>query len=114
MRVFSSLDFYEMQLVRAALESSGIPVHLVPDPNLLIASGDVPYIEAMPEVFVPRIHEAAARQVLASLAEGAGEPWRCPGCGEEVDGELGCCWSCGRTAPTANQPVLPPPGPPSL
>jgi rubrerythrin len=42
-----------------------------------------------------------ARQLLQEfLAEGENRaPWRCPACGEPVDGGLLLCWSCGASRP---------------
>ncbi len=31
---------------------------------------------------------------MPRLEEGVGEAWRCPNCGEEVDGHFDVCWQC--------------------
>jgi hypothetical protein len=52
------------------------------------------------------VHEkdaSRAGEVLDSLAQGRESPaapsWRCPDCGEQVEGHFDLCWSCGRLRP---------------
>ena len=54
---------------------------------------------------------ARAEQILESIGRQRSEParlpeWRCPACGEDVDGAFDLCWSCGELKPEdATAPV---------
>ncbi|HUG89780.1 MAG TPA: hypothetical protein VML55_03040 [Planctomycetaceae bacterium] len=49
-----------------------------------------------------------ASQVLDSLAQvrqsPPAPPWRCSGCGEQVEGHFDLCWSCGAVRPEREAP----------
>jgi len=71
--------------------------------DLATAAGELPPIECWPELWVlddERVAEAEAilKKTLAPL-ESVKKPWRCDGCGEEVEGQFTECWNCGRSHP---------------
>jgi hypothetical protein len=38
------------------------------------------------------------RRLLEELSSPSrGEPWRCLGCGEELEPQFGACWQCGHS-----------------
>lgn len=65
-------------------------------------AGEIPLDQALPEVWVmddSRLNEA--RRFLADLAQAPQRHWRCPQCGERVDGPFEQCWNCGALMPSA-------------
>lgn len=41
--------------------------------------------------------------VNGTLNANTGSPWKCPECGEEVDGQFTNCWQCGTNRPAETQ-----------
>lgn len=98
-RLYTSADGVWVGYLRALLDAEGI-AGVVKNGFLSSAMGELPPHECWPELWVAEEDYAAAERLLASAtATVPGAPWRCAGCGESVDGELGVCWSCGRAAP---------------
>jgi len=69
--------------------------------DLISAAGEIPPTECWPELWVVDDDKAARaksllRKTLAPLAS-VKKPWRCAGCGEEIEGQFTECWSCGRS-----------------
>lgn len=69
--------------------------------DLSSAAGELPPIDCWPELWVVHDEELAeARAILKkTLAplESVKKPWRCRGCGEEIEGQFSECWKCGRS-----------------
>lgn len=69
--------------------------------DLLSAAGELPPTECWPELWIindEKLARAKAiiRKTLAPL-ESVKKPWRCAGCGEELEGQFTECWNCGRS-----------------
>jgi hypothetical protein len=81
---------------RNVLEAAGIRAELR-NVWLAGASGDIPFQESAPQVWlVDETMEAEARAVLAAAANPpAGPRWQCADCGEWHDAQFGSCWQCG-------------------
>ncbi len=63
-------------------------------------AGEIPPDQALPEVWVTdEAQFERARSVLAALTDLRHRHWRCPGCGETVDGPFEQCWNCGAAMP---------------
>ena len=63
-------------------------------------AGEIPPDQAFPEVWVSdEAQFERARSVLAALTDLPHRHWRCPGCGETVDGPFEQCWNCGAAMP---------------
>lgn len=87
-----------VDLLREMLEQEGIPC-VVRNRALSMTAGEVPPIETWPSLWVVDDAQVPqAQQLIAAVMndEGAGEPWTCPQCGEEVDGHFAACWRCAR------------------
>lgn len=101
-RVYSAPTLAKVAIVQSVLETSGIACE-VRNETLGSAFGELPWAECWPEVWV--IDDAdveRARELIAEATEpgtSAEEPWRCRRCREEVDANLGECWSCGAERP---------------
>ncbi|MFP4137622.1 MAG: DUF2007 domain-containing protein [Halomonas sp.] len=99
-RVFAHPNALLVGHVRNLLEAAGIPVELR-NMTLSGGAGELPLTECEPEVWV-RTHnreraEALIREALSGESEAPA--WRCPGCGEALEGAFDTCWRCGTGRP---------------
>ncbi|MGQ9651598.1 MAG: putative signal transducing protein [Phycisphaerae bacterium] len=106
-RVFASQDRAAIVIVRELLANEGIET-VVQNENMSAICGEVPFMRAMPKVCVLRDQDAArARAVVERFESGNArdqdrtEPWRCPRCGETIEGQFTACWKCGTQMETA-------------
>ena len=83
-----------------ALSSLGIATHIF-NANAAGALGEVPFMQAQPEVWVDDdAQEARARGALAGLRNAPPRDEKtCPHCGEFNPGNFLSCWQCGGTLP---------------
>jgi hypothetical protein len=109
-RICDANNLPEAALLADLLEAAGISVHVL-NQNAVGAMGDVPFLDALPQIWVANAgHAALAREIVerfrsaASAAPNA--PWDCTGCGENNPGNFDVCWNCG--APVANLASAPP------
>lgn len=88
--------------VRNLLASAGIEAVLRND-RLWSALGEIPFVEAWPQVWVADERDAPrARRVLDELERGpAAAAWTCPHCDEWLEGQFTACWRCGAERPAA-------------
>ena len=99
-RVHIAPTLLDAQLAADALSSLGIVTHIL-NANAAGALGEVPFMQAEPEVWVDDdTQETRAREVLAGLRNA---PLRneklCPHCGETNPGNFLSCWQCGAALP---------------
>lgn len=82
------------------LEQHGIPC-LLRNAFLIGGTGELPPHECLPEVWVVDDSDyQRALEVIESVLEAPpAQPWVCPRCREEVEGQFGACWACGEPAP---------------
>ncbi|WP_127996259.1 putative signal transducing protein [Piscinibacter defluvii] len=65
-------------------------------------AGELPPDQALPEVWIgDDTALERARVLLAQLRRPPVRHWRCPGCGEAIDGPFEQCWNCGTAMPAA-------------
>jgi len=92
------LSLNEADVLRLVLEREGIAVFL-PDQFAAQAFGQIP---GGLRIQVNDGDYEKARQVASAFLNAragfastpAAQDWRCPRCGEIVDGALGACWKC--------------------
>ncbi|QGM21197.1 DUF2007 domain-containing protein [Spiribacter sp. 2438] len=75
---------------------------MVRNRHLVGGAGEIPPLEAWPEVWVAREDADIARQLIREILDPEGPvpaDWRCPDCGEVIEGQFAECWSCGALAP---------------
>ena len=99
-RVHIAPTLLDAQLAADALSSLGIAIHIL-NANAAGALGEVPFMQAQPEVWVDDdAQEARAREVLAGLLNAPlrGEK-NCPHCGEVNPWNFLSCWQCGSALP---------------
>lgn len=90
----------EAHLVKGFLEAAGI-VAVVQGENLFGVRGGVPMSSGTePSVWVSEADVAQARRLVAEFQRGArssATAWRCPNCGEMLEGQFTACWNCGTS-----------------
>lgn len=98
--MYSSPNTLLVGHLRNVLESCGVPATLR-NQWLGGGAGDLPPTECWLELWVERDADAqrAADLLAAELGPGlsAGPAWRCPACGEVVEGQFTECWRCGAS-----------------
>lgn len=101
--IYSHANLALAGYVQGVLADHGIECRLR---NQFLAgvAGELPPVECWPQVVVDddRLEAQAKALVEELLREADHRPlpeWRCPGCGELIEGQFTACWSCG-----ANQP----------
>ena len=98
-RVYTSNDFYEAEVVKSALESAGLKVRAIPEELFSVLGAGLPQ-ECAPELWVKADDADRARDVLKAAQEThRHKPWHCPHCGAKVGGDLVECWTCTRRRP---------------
>ena len=102
-RIFSSENTIDVWQVRNLLEVAGID-SVVKNADMASAFGEVPFVEACPEVWVksPADYEHALDIVDEFLnGEDDDRPdWRCSKCRERNDAVFAVCWNCQTPART--------------
>ena len=65
------------------------------------AVGDIPFIETGPQIWIQDGQDASiAHEVLALVDQAPTQPaWKCPACGEAIEGQFAQCWNCGGMRP---------------
>lgn len=95
-RVFSSEWLAEVGHFKNVLEHHGIAC-VIKNEQLSGALGEIPFLECLPELWVLDDADLArAKRLIEQQREPiAGPAWRCPGCGEQNEGQFAACWRCG-------------------
>lgn len=99
-RVHIAPTLLDAQLAADALSSLGIVTHIL-NANAAGALGEVPFLQAQPELWVDDDTQAQrAREVLADFQSmKPGREKICPHCGEPNPGNFLSCWQCRGTLP---------------
>lgn len=99
-RLLSCLSLVEAQHCANVLASAGVHVE-VRNTFLGGAVGDIPFLEAGPQVWIEASQDVAyAQQLIAEAAAPLPSPaWRCAACGEESEAQFAQCWRCGALRP---------------
>ncbi|OGO95506.1 MAG: hypothetical protein A3F41_02250 [Coxiella sp. RIFCSPHIGHO2_12_FULL_44_14] len=98
-KLYSSDDHVELQLLKSKLAEEGIICFLKNEAPP--AAGEIPPVMAQPELWVIEDQDyAKAMTILQSEMKRLREPrtaWRCPQCGERLEGQFDVCWKCGHS-----------------
>lgn len=96
-RVHTAPTLLDAQLAADVLASLGIATHIL-NANAAGALGEVPFMQAQPEVWVDDDDDAGrAREALDAWENPSpGEDKVCPHCGEGNPAHFLSCWQCGR------------------
>ena len=100
MRVHIAPTLLDAQLAVDTLSSLGITAHIF-NANAAGALGEVPFLQAQPEVWVDDDSQASrAREILEGCqAMPPSQEKTCPYCGELNPGNFLSCWQCKRALP---------------
>jgi len=102
-RVFSSRYLHEANYIRDGLQQQGIDA-IIKNEDLRIATGELPPLDVMPEVWILNPEDVdAATSLIKALSDEAqpvnATPWSCPSCNEAHAGIFDTCWQCGSDRP---------------
>ncbi|MEW6589909.1 MAG: DUF2007 domain-containing protein [Pseudomonadota bacterium] len=99
-RVHIAATLLDAQLAVDVLASVGIAAHVF-NANAAGATGEVPFLQAQPEVWVEDdALQDRARDTLATLRDAPPcTDKTCPRCGEINPGNFLSCWQCGNALP---------------
>jgi hypothetical protein len=104
-KVFSTSDRAELEVVRALLAEAGIESEVFNE-AIPWGSGEIPFFSAMPELWILRGEdEQRALAIVEQYESGEArealrkEPWKCPTCGEMIEGQFTECWHCAEIDP---------------
>ncbi|MFP5410267.1 MAG: putative signal transducing protein [Gammaproteobacteria bacterium] len=99
-RVHIAPTLLDAQLAVDVLASVGITAHVF-NANAAGATGEVPFMQAQPEIWVEDETQAArARETLSALRNApARDEKTCAHCGETNPGNFLSCWQCGHALP---------------
>lgn len=96
-RLYAASDLIDAQLLADTLHSHGIPARVL-NAHAAGALGEIPFIDALPEVWVGDPADLArAASVVAEHARrpAAGPDRTCAHCGESSPPNFASCWKCG-------------------
>lgn len=97
-RVYTVADPLIAGHIETVLSERGIHC-LVRNRFLTGGAGEIPPLEAWPEIWVRADDEAVAARLIdeavGPVDAPRGEDWRCPACGEVIEGQFAECWRCG-------------------
>ena len=93
----------EAHLVRGFLESNGVAA-VVRGEFLTSGWGELPVDVCAVWITDDAQYETANTLLMAFLKGDAarefrGQHWRCPQCGEQLEGQFTACWKCGAARP---------------
>lgn len=101
-KVYSSDSYYLVGHLRQLLESHHIEC-ITKNEYLLGGAGELPPTECWPELWIIEDFQYdKARELVAeflSAPPGSDTAWRCPQCGESLEGQFTACWHCGAQRP---------------
>jgi hypothetical protein len=100
-RIWSGATLADTTHFKNLLEHAGIDSFIK---NVYIGSavGELPVYESGPELWVFRDSDVARaetvlRDALRPPDAARTQAWRCPACGETIEGQFAACWSCGAS-----------------
>ena len=99
-KVFTSPNLAEVEMLRGILEGQAIPC-ILRNEYTSIASGEIPFTDNWPEIWVLRESDAVAARLLLDTPAPAASAWQCPRCGEDNEGQFTACWNCSEDRPQA-------------
>lgn len=98
-KVYASPDRSQIEIVSQLLREEGIESRVLNEHTSAVL-GDIPFFKAHPEVWVRQEDQLHAKAVVARFESGEARderqaaPWRCPECGETIEGQFTQCWNC--------------------
>ena len=101
-KVYTSPNIGMVGHIKNILAANGIDSEIQGE-HRVIGSGGIPTSECWPELWIlDESQLEKAEQIVAEALESVEtkvRDWKCPGCGEEVEGQFTECWNCGKERP---------------
>jgi Putative prokaryotic signal transducing protein len=97
MRLYRAQHLVEASHIKNLLDSAGIRAFLRNE-NLVRLSGEVPFDQTWPEVWIEDDALAdEARALIGDIrtSQRHSPAWNCSACGESLEGQFSACWHCG-------------------
>ncbi len=97
--LFRSSNLRDIGMVSSLLEELGIAY--------LIRNETIPLegLAFFPELWILNDNDfakaRALREVFCTSPPVPEDPWICPSCGEQLEGQFALCWNCGASRPGA-------------
>jgi len=94
-------DYMMVGHLEAVLQAHDIHC-LVKNRFLTGGAGELPPTDVWPQLWVADEDADRAREIIAGVLaedEPPRTPWRCPRCGELIEGQFAECWNCRTSAP---------------
>lgn len=98
MRLYRAQHLVEASHIKNLLDSASIHAFLRNE-NLVRLSGEVPFDQTWPEVWIEDDAKAGeARALIAEtrVSQRYAPAWTCAACGEWLEGQFSACWKCGK------------------
>lgn len=95
---FTLAEQAQAGLIKDLLEKEGIAC-IIKNEQLFAALGEIPFLECAPQLWVvdDEVWPRAKLLLDGWLREDQNaETWICPSCGEQLEGQFGSCWKCGK------------------
>ena len=97
-RLCSAANLQDAYLLLHALEHAGVAARVLNE-HAHGALGELPFTQAYPEIWIDDETLLARGQAIVRAyrqSPDAGEPRRCPACGEENPASFELCWRCSQ------------------
>ena len=104
-RVYSTEILANAWNIKNVLEQHDIEA-IIKNENLFSVSGEVPFLECLPQIWVKPLNFVRAEQIIADLnasSEAVGPDWVCASCGESNLSNYAICWSCESSHENAHE-----------
>ncbi len=97
--VYSASNLALVSIFKSILEENGISCR-IKNEFLGTGAGELPHIECWPQLCVADNDFIDAKRIVdEALSEKNFTPWKCPSCGEDIEGQFSECWNCGKSRP---------------
>lgn len=98
-KVFEDFDYMKVGQMQSVLESHDIRTFLKNQFGFG-GTGELPFVETVPQLYILNEPDLPkARQLISEAGATAtsGDPWVCPECGTEIEGNFSECWKCAQS-----------------
>jgi len=100
--IYTAETLIQVEHIRALLDNEGIRT-TVRNQYLSAGLGELPAFECWPELWLVNEGDSARAQRFIQdylrADPGLLQDWRCPQCGETIEGQFSQCWHCGAEHP---------------
>jgi YgiT-type zinc finger domain-containing protein len=95
--VYSASNLSLVSILQSVLDEHGIR-SWIRNEYLSAGVGELPAIDSWPQLCVEdKDFEEATRIVEEAVSVKQLPGWKCPSCGEELEGQFTECWNCGKS-----------------